>query len=380
MSRSELIMSIVMVLSGLGVAYTYVGYPLLLAVLSLLKRKEAKKAAWKGSVSVVLIARNAEKNVAKRIENLLAQKGEWSTYEVVAASDGSTDATVNEAGKFSDAGVKVFAYKEHRGKASVLNEVVSECSGEIIVFADARQRFDESTVAELCANFADPEIGAVSGELFIAGSGEQGAGSGLSAYWDIEKWIRKTESRTGSVIGCTGAVYALRKELFQTLHPETVLDDVAVPMNVILAGKRVVFDPAARAWDSEADTATREAARKIRTLAGNIQLCAIYPKLLCPVRNPALLRFFSHKLMRLFAPWLLVLLLASSLFLSSACPFSAVLTLLQLVFYSLALAGTALGRPRLAMLKLPSAFLLLNVWAAMAPFCYWTGKLSPRWR
>jgi cellulose synthase/poly-beta-1,6-N-acetylglucosamine synthase-like glycosyltransferase len=384
MSHPETVISVVAVISGLGIAYTYAGYPLLLGILSAFRNRKVDKAPWKGSVSIVLVTRNCAGTISSRIENLLAQKGEWNSLEIVVALDGSDDGTADAVRKISSPGVRLLEYPKHRGKAAALNDAVAGCSGEVIIFADSRQRFDESTAAELCANFNDKEVGAVSGELLIEASETSAtagqARSGLSTYWSVEKWIRKAESRTGSVIGCTGAVYAVRKECWTPLHPDTVLDDVAVPMNVILSGRRVVFDSAARAWDREEETAAREPARKIRTLAGNIQLCALYPRILCPIRNPALFRFFSHKLMRLFAPWLLALFLASTIYLSSIIIFASLLALLQLIFYSFAVAGTALGAPRLAILKLPSTFLLLNVWSAIAPFHYWSGRLSPKWR
>src|SRR5439155_446213 len=198
------------------------------------------------------------------------------------------------------------------GKVAALNEAVPLASGEILVLTDARQSLAPDAVRRLVAYFADPTVGAVSGELHLLPSpGSPVEGVGL--YWKYEKLIRKAESRFDSTVGVTGAFYALRKELFLPIDPRTILDDVAIPMRVALAGRRVLFAPEARAWDHVEESAAREYRRKVRTLAGNYQLVALYPALLHPLRNRLLWQLASHKLARLAVPWcLLVLFLASA--------------------------------------------------------------------
>lgn len=367
--------------SGAGVVYTYAGYPFVMFLFALIRNRGIKKSPWRGSVSVILVVRNEEASIRGRIENLLEQAGEWSDYEVIVASDGSTDGTVAQMRSISDKRLVIMESAEHRGKAEVINDAIARSSGEIIVFADGRQRYDRTTVAELCANFADDTVGAVSGELnFEDNEGARGIGEGLSAYWNLEKLLRKAESRVDSVIGCTGAVYAIRKESFIPLHPDTVLDDVAIPMRIAMSGRRAIFDPAAKAWDRVGRDAGREFKRKIRTLAGSLQLCALHPQLLSVFSNRLLFQFFSHKLMRLFAPWLLVAFFASCAVIGRTYQAGTVLVILQLAFYALGAAGLMMRRAGSFMLSAPAAFLLLNICAAAAPFYFWRGKIGPKWR
>ena len=162
---------------------------------------------------------------------------------------------------------------------------------------DARQIVDPDAVSELVSCFADPDVGAVSGELLL----ESASADALGIYWKIEKVVRKLESATGSVVGVTGAIYAIRRELYTEIPPGTILDDVFIPMNVARMGKRVVFQPSAIARDRLFNEKGKEFSRKVRTLTGNYQLLRLAPWLLSP-SNPLLFRFISHKLLRLLVP------------------------------------------------------------------------------
>lgn len=369
------------VLAGALVFYTFAGYPLIIIAAARLRRKITVKSPWRGSVSIVLVVRNAEDSIRPRIENLLAQAGEWESFEILVGSDGSTDATETRLKEVSDPRVRPQIFSRHRGKTAVLNDLIPMCRGEIVIFADVRQRFELHTAAELCANFNNPEVGAVSGEFCFEDCAERsGIGEGLAVYWDIEKEVRKAESLVDSVIGCSGSVYAARKDCCTRLDPETVLDDVARPMLIAMQGRRVIFEPGARAWDRVENRSARESARKLRTLAGNIQLCALYPELLSPARNRLFFQFVSHKLLRLFAPWFMLVFLASTAWLGRAYPAAVALALLQAAFYGLGAAGLMLKKPTARLLRLPAAFVLLNLCAAAAPFKYWFGHLTPKWR
>ena len=197
------------------------------------------------------------------------------------------------------------AFAVRRGKAAVLNDVVPRASGAIVVLADARQRFEPDTVRALTRPFADPAVGAVSGELILTETLEGPAvGRGVGVYWRYEKLIRKSESRVDSTVGATGAIYAIRRELFEPIPEDTLLDDVLIPLRIVRRGYRVLFEPAARAWDRVAASAGEELARKVRTLAGNFQLFVREPWLLDPRRNRIWLATVSHKGLRLLGPLL----------------------------------------------------------------------------
>ncbi len=258
--------------------------------------------------------------------------------------------------------------------------------GEILVLADARQRLDPNAVSSLVATLADPTVGAVSGELHIQGAADSVTGGGVGAYWRMEKLIRRFEAKVDSTVGVTGALYALRRALFRPLPEELILDDVAVPMAVVGAGYRVVFEPAAQAFDTASATPTGEFRRKVRTLAGNLQLVWLQPWLLNPRRNRLWWQFFSHKLARLAVPWVLVTLFVASLALATSARDPAQLyltaTLAQVVFYSAGLGGWLLetrGR-RSRVLSVAAAFVLLNAAAAFALFQFLSGRSRATWK
>src|SRR5262249_40841617 len=161
-------------------------------------------------------------------------------------------------------------------------------------------------------------------------------GEGVGLYWRHEKWLRRLESRIGSTLGATGAIYAMRRALWQPLPAATLLDDVLAPMRVVLAGRRVVFDDRARAFDRVAASAAAGSRRKQRTLAGNYQILALGPRLLVPAVNPVWLQYVSHKLGRLVVPWALVALLLTSVLLAPRGWLYGVALMLQLGFYGLA--------------------------------------------
>jgi cellulose synthase/poly-beta-1,6-N-acetylglucosamine synthase-like glycosyltransferase len=211
--------------------------------------------------------------------------------------------------------------------------------GEIVVFADVRQRIDAGALRALAAPFADPEVGVVTGELVLADETGAPASDAVGLYWRYEKTIRAWESDVHSVVGATGALYAVRRSLLSPLPAGTLLDDVMIPMRAVLAGRRCVFEPGARVLDEAPCCATAEYRRKVRTLAGNFQLLRLLPALLHPGRNPIWLQFFSHKVARLFVPYALITLLLSNLFLSG--PGYGLVLFLQAAFYVLAAAGLA---------------------------------------
>jgi cellulose synthase/poly-beta-1,6-N-acetylglucosamine synthase-like glycosyltransferase len=197
------------------------------------------------------------------------------------------------------------------GKAATLNAAVREAAGEVLVFTDTGQTFDRMAIRRLVDALAAPGLGAASGRLEIASGAD---GPSLSErYWRYERWIRRSESQVHSTVGVTGAIYAMPRALWAALPSGLILDDLFVPMRLVLAGYRIGFVDDARATDSRRFDTQQEFRRKTRTLTGVIQLCAWLPGVLVPVRNPVWLQFVFHKLLRLLTPYLLVLALAGTL-------------------------------------------------------------------
>ncbi len=348
------------------IVYAYFGYAGWLWISSRWRRRPVTRSAITPAISIVMVVRNEATVLENKLRNLLELNYPGDLVEIVVASDGSTDGTnqiLSEYAKIPR--VRAVFLASSRGKAAGLNEAVAIARGDIIVFTDARQRIESDAVRLLLENFADPTVGCASGELMLGDpdSGESARGMGL--YWRIEKKIRGWEAASGSVIGATGAIYALRRTLLVRLPEETILDDVYIPMHVLNQRARVVFDPRARAWDLPDLGTGREFARKVRTLSGNYQLLQLAPWLLSSA-NPARFEFVSHKLLRLVAPFALTAALLTSALLPA--PIYRVALLLQLAFYGLSLLAMArlklgpLGR----MADAAFTFVVLNTAAAVA--------------
>ena len=325
------------------VAYVYAGYPLLLWAWSRLRPRPVRRAegVWEPRVSLILAAHNERHTLARKIENCLALDYPAEKLQVVVSLDGSTDgsAAVAEASRHLHAGLTVVE-GSHRGKAAAINRGVAAATGEVLVFCDARQRIDRGALRALLADLSDPEVGAVTGELLLLDASDHEASDGVGLYWRYEKALRAMESAVHSTLGVTGALYALRRELFVPLAEQTILDDMMIPLRAVLAGRRTVFEPRARAYDGVCPP-DQEFRRKLRTLVGNFQLLHVMPELIVPGRNPVFLQYVSHKLGRLVVPYALVALLISNLWLREG--FYLAFLGCQGAWYLLAAAGALMN-------------------------------------
>ena len=359
--------------------YTYLGYPLLLAAWARGRLRAAPRQDLWPSVSLLVVAHDESGRVEGRLRNLLSLDYPRDRTDLMLASDGSTDDTVARARAFEPEGVRVLAFSVRRGKPAVLSETVPLARGEIVVLADARQRFEPGALRALVAPFADPRVGAVSGELLLDADGARSFGQGVGLYWRYEKWIRATEARVDSTVGSTGAIYAIRRELFEPIPDDTILDDVLIPMRIVRRGYRVLFEPLARAHDRAVESRD-EFRRKVRTLAGNFQLFAREPWLLDPRHNRLWLQTVSHKALRLLTPFLLLAALAGSMFLEPPVLARLALTA-QAEFYAAALVGHVLRHRRMKtpVTTVPYVVCVLAVATLVALARFVTGRQAVTW-
>lgn len=371
----------------LFIFYTYAGYPLLLFLLSKFFTKPIKKNSSNvfPAVSVLVAAKNEEQTIGPRLDNLLAQTYPKEKLEILVISDGSTDSTNRivleciDITKETAQSIKLLALESSKGKPNALNQGIKSAKGEFIIFADSRQKFENNVIEELIGNFNDPEIGCVSGELLFVKDTDSNIKKEMGLYWKIEKIVRKLESSIGSVAGATGAIYAIRKSLYQELPTETLLDDVLTPMNIVLQGYRTIFDSNACAYDIPSKDTRQEWIRKVRTLSGNWQFLNIKPTLFSPLHNPIWWRFLSHKIFRLFVPFCLPLLFILSFLIGET--FYFVLAALQVLFYVLAATGWLIPKTRsFRLINICFFFVVMNL-AAFYGFVYWvTGKCNKAWK
>lgn len=360
------------------VAYAYVAYPAIMAIWAWMKPLSVRRETNSASVSVVMAAHNEIDTIAARIHSLMDQFADSSRpWEVIVVSDGSSDGTARVARECCQSEhVSVLDLPDRAGKAAAITEACRAAKHEILVFADVRQRWSSDAIERLLERFADPQIGAVSGELVLETASGVMAGVGL--YWRYEKWLRKKESQVHSTVGVTGAICAVRRRLFRPIPRGTVLDDVYWPLQVVMAGYRVVFEERALAYDRLPTKARQEFIRKVRTLSGNCQLIARLPAAILPWRNPVAFQLVSHKLMRLVVPWAMIAFLVSSVALDGWAYRLALVG--QCVGYAVGIVGLIpiVGR-RFRVASALGSFLVLNAAAWIAFWVWLFGKTGRSW-
>ncbi|MBN1883935.1 MAG: glycosyltransferase family 2 protein [Candidatus Krumholzibacteriota bacterium] len=360
------------------VLYTYALYPLLILIAARLAGHPpaARENDPLPPVTMIVVAFDEESRIEAKLENIAALDYPVDRFRAIVVSDGSTDRTGEILRGRGD--IEAIVDDTNRGKPAQLNRALASIEEGIVVFSDVRQMWEPGAVRALVRNFADPAVGAVSGELVFRRAGEE-TGESIGLYWRYEKLLRRAESDVDSTLGVTGAIYAARRELILPIPDDTILDDVEIPLQGFRRGYRVVFEPAAVAWDDPADAIAHEFRRKTRTLAGNYQTFARNLWLLDPRRDRIFPQAVSHKLFRLLVPWALLLLLFSSALMPRP--------LFRAFFWAQAacwVAGAAasfmpaLRRNRL--FSFLSVFVSLNAAAVAGLFRWAAGRADARWK
>jgi poly-beta-1,6-N-acetyl-D-glucosamine synthase len=377
---------IIFYVSAAAILYVYLGYPVLLWLWRQVACRPVQKTNYEPSVSIIIAAYNEGASIERKILNLLALDYPALKMQIIFCLDGPTDDTELVARKyeFETARIQVLLLRRRKGKAEALNQAVAQSSGKILVFADARQLLDRGAIRKLMSNFADVSVGAVTGELMLMDESGQESVDAVGLYWRYEKQLRSMESDIHSTMGATGALYAIRRELYRPIPGHTILDDVAIPMHAVLGGKRVVFERTAMAYDYVTSSAKTEFTRKVRTLTGNFQLLKQMPELILPWRNPVFIQFISHKVGRLLVPYFLVMLFVSNLFLNGTA-YRGVLALQVAAYFLACTAGVAYktiafrasGRIK-ALFLFPYTFVLMN-WAAVVGLYHFLRRQHDPW-
>lgn len=365
--------------SLLTLGWTYVGYPLAMWARARFTPRPVDAADWEPRVDIVVVAHNAAGEITSRIDNLRTLDYPAHRLQIHIASDGSEDLTAALLQDCPDPRVHAHVFPMRRGKSACLGDVVARLDGEVIVFTDVRQRLEPDAIRALLRPLADAHVGAVSGELMFERSGNDFAG-GIDFYWRYEKFIRHNEAASGSVVGVTGALYAVRRALLPTIPAGLILDDLWIPLEIARRGARIAFATDARAWDRPSTEPALEVQRKRRTLAGNFQLIARDPSLLLPWAHPLGWRIWGHKWLRLLAPWLLAIVLAINLLLAPGSTTWLFLLLTQAVFYATAIAGLV-SPPLLRYLpaRIAATFVRMNGYAILGLIDFASGRAAPLW-
>ena len=372
-------MRIVFWLSMIGILYTYVGYPVLMWMLARLRPRPWIVSPISPCVSVVLAVHNGAALLPRKIEHLLGLDYP-GIKEIIIVSDGSTDGTVELLASQRHSRLTTVILDEHSGKAVAVNAGVAKATADVILFVDIRPEIAPGAIQQLINNFADPKVGCVAGELILRTGSHDDASAAVSGfYWRYEKWIRTCESICGSPVGVYGGFYAIRRELAVPQPDGMILDDMFQPLSIIRQGYRSVLDAHAYVYDIWPKRIGEEFHRKVRTLAGNFQLFHLAPWTLSP-RNPVLFQLASHKVMRLVAPYLLVLLFISTLALSYGSLIFAAFAALQISGLIIAIVGLRYRIPVLHRVAAPASAMLVLKAAAVVGLYKFIFTRGPLWK
>ena len=294
------------------IVYTYIGYPIVLYLWSNLfdvKRKNEGRAdyAWP-TVSLLIAAYNEEKVISAKIENCLMLDYPKDLLHIWVASDGSSDNTNRMVKKYTEAQAHIHLLEFPRtGKSGILNQAMKLLNSEVVVFSDANTEYSADAVKRLVRHFEDPDVGCVSGRLIYRNPGETISGKGESIYWKYETALKKMESKLGYVAGANGAIYAIRRDLFEPFPPRTINDDFTLSMKIVMKGFKCVYDENAIVYEDVAPTMQSEFNRHVRDGAGHYIAVVHLLGLLNPLLGLRSFIYWSHRIFRWMVPFLLIL-------------------------------------------------------------------------
>jgi cellulose synthase/poly-beta-1,6-N-acetylglucosamine synthase-like glycosyltransferase len=361
--------------------YAYCGYPLLLFVLSLFSFSAVRKAGIRPFITVIIAAHNEERNIRQKINETLKLDYPKDRLEVIVASDGSTDGTESVVRAVRDKRVRIIAFGERRGKTSVQNEAVKQSSGEVLVFSDATTVFDRGALKALAANFADPRVGAVGGELRYVNKSGSAAGQGGGFYWKYERAIKRLESRVNSLIGVSGCCYAVRRSLYEDI-PHDLISDFVIAQLIYKKGRRTVYEPEAVSYEETNESFSDEFAMRVRVAVRTLHGLWRMRGLMNPLRYGFFsIQLLSHKILRDLIPvfFAAVLFVNIELLLErSAALMYAVILAFQLLFYGLVIAGWVMRGRRFA--SIPYYFFITNTALLVGFMRFLRGEKQVIWK
>lgn len=358
--------------------YSYFVYPLLLKFLVKPKHIILRDVSEYPTVDIVIAAYNEESCIKARIENALQQNYQGK-LQILVASDGSKDKTGEIISGFDDARVKAFNFPENRGKISVLNDLIAHSTADYLVLTDANTEFNHDAVDILIRSFTD-KVGAVSGELILETDDGNQNQDGL--YWKYEQLLKKYESALGGLLGANGAIYAIKRELYIPLSKDTVVDDFCIVMNVKKQGYKVLYNELAIATEEIAPSLKEEYGRRVRIGIGNYKAFMMNFWALSPMQGWLSLCYWSHKVLRWFAPHLMLVIFLTNLMLIET-PIYLLLFVGQVMFYIIGLYGQRKidnGCKVNSLVAIISFFLSMNIALGQGFFKFLKGHKSGGWQ
>ena len=372
---------IVLGLSAAALFYTYAGYPLLLALVSALRPKRVRREEFEPTVTIIITAYNEERALAAKLENTLALDYPPQLREIIVASDCSNDCTDEIVRKFSARGVRLCRQPERLGKTAAQNAAVAQANGEIIIFSDATSHYQPNVIRKLMPNFADPAVGCVAGRLVYVDPTDSRVGRGTRSYWGYETFLKKHESRAGSLIGASGCLYAVRRSAYVPLYHEACSDFI-IATKMVEQGLRAIYEPNAVCAEETNRRSDAELKMRVRVIAQTFTDLWRHRAMLNPFRSGFFaVQLLSHKVMRYLVPFFLIALFGASATLATSSIVYRLLFAAQLLGYGCALLAWLLEKLgiRSRLLALPQYFVLANVASLIGCYQFLRGERYASW-
>src|SRR3989441_3869126 len=361
--------------------YTYVGYPLLLALVSTLRPRAVRSAECSPSVSMIITAYNEERDLAMKLENALALDYPRELLEIIVASDCSADATDEIARSFANRGVKLVRQPVRLGKTAAQNAAVGYARGEIILFSDATSHYQLDVVRRLMPGFADERVGCIAGRLIYVDPSTSRVGDGARSYWNYETFLKKHESRACSLIGASGCLYAVRRTAYVPLANDACSDFI-IATKMVEQGLRAIYEPEAICTETTNRRSDNELKMRVRIIAQTFTDLWRHRAMLNPFRGGFYaVQLLSHKVMRYLVPFFLIATFVSSTVLAPGSRFYRIVFAAQLGGYCCALLAWVLESMgvRNRLLALPQYFVLANIASLIAMLKVLRGERYARW-
>lgn len=367
-------------LSAAALFYTYAGYPLLLVLASTLRPRRVRRDKFEPRITIVITAYNEELALTPKLENTLALDYPRDLLEIIVASDCSTDRTDEIVRKFSARGVRLCRLSERLGKTAAQNAAVEQAKGEIVIFSDATSHYQPDVIRAMMPNFADATVGCVAGRLVYVDPADSRVGRGARSYWSYETFLKKHESRTGSLIGASGCLYAVRRSAYVTLYHEACSDFI-IATKMVAQGLRAIYEPNAVCTEETNRRSDAELKMRVRVIAQTFTDLWRHRSMLNPFRSGFYaVQLLSHKVMRYLVPFFLIAIFAASVALAASFVYRMLLAA-QLLGYACALLAWLLEKVgiRSRLLALPQYFVLANVASLIACYQFIRGERYARW-
>ncbi|MBX7172010.1 MAG: glycosyltransferase family 2 protein [Pyrinomonadaceae bacterium] len=361
--------------------YTYVGYPLLVYLVRLIRPLKVKREKIEPTVTVIITAYNEEKDIRAKLENTLQIDYPKDKFDILVASDGSTDRTDEIVKEFAGQGVKLFRQEGRVGKTTTQNNAVAHANGEIILFSDATTMYEPNVLFEMLPSFADETVGCVAGKLIYVDAGETSIGKGAKSYWNYETFLKENESLACSLIGASGCLYAIRRETYQPMYPEAC-SDFLIATVMYKQGLRTVYEPNAVCIEETNNQSNKEMQMRVRIISQTITDLWRNRKMMNPFRSGFYaVELFSHKLLRYSVPFFLILFFISNAFLILSSEIFQILFLFHTGFYAMAFFAWISERNgiKLGILAIPLYFTLANLASLIGFYKFLIGERYARW-